>query len=46
MDNEGLRRFAKTVFIGNPSLDIALDIVDLASLPDGYDKDTSIQIKA
>ena len=44
MSNEGLSRFAKSVFIGNPTLDINLDIVDLASLPDGYDKDTSIKL--
>ena len=44
MDNEGLNRFAKTVFIGNPNQDINVDMLDLASLPDGYDKSTSIQL--
>jgi hypothetical protein len=44
MDNESLSRFAKSVFIGNPTQDINVDMIDLASLPDGFDKDASIKL--
>lgn len=45
MDNMGLRRYAKSVVIGSQTnTDIDIDIKDLASLPDGFDEQTSIEL--
>lgn len=41
-DAWGLTRFSKFVVVGDPSYpDATLQMVDLASLPDGFDEDTS-----
>jgi hypothetical protein len=44
MDNQGLTRFSKTALIGSKNPDIALDKVDLAGVPDGFDERTSIEL--
>ncbi len=45
MDNMALRRYAKNVVIGSQTnTDIGIDTIDLASLPDGFDEQTSIQL--
>lgn len=44
MDAQGLKRFAKTILIGNPDEDINLSMLDLAAVPDGFDKDASVKI--
>jgi hypothetical protein len=41
MDNQNLGRFSKTVVIGSGDNDISVDRVDLASVPDGFDEETS-----
>jgi len=41
MDNQGLSRFAKTVVIGALNPDSRLDLIDLASLPDGFNEEVS-----
>jgi hypothetical protein len=44
MNNRGLSRFANLVFVGNPSQDIAMDLLSLTGLPDGFDKEASTRI--
>lgn len=49
MDNQSLHRFAKTVIIGRKTAataqnPIKLNLLDLASVPDGFDKETSITL--
>jgi len=44
MNNRGLSRFANLVFVGNQSNDINIDMLNLASLPDGYEKDADTRI--
>lgn len=44
MDAQGLKRFAKTILIGNPDEDIGLNMLDLAAVPNGFDKDASVKI--
>jgi len=44
MDNQGLSRFSKMPVIGNLSPQASLEIVDFASLPDGFDEDTSTKL--
>jgi hypothetical protein len=44
MDDAGLRRFAKTVVIGSQSTDIDVQQRDLASVPDGFDERTSVEL--
>lgn len=48
MDNEGLARFAKSVVIAPkqalPGHEIALEMIDLASVPDGFDERTSTEL--
>ena len=41
MDNQGLGRYAKMVAIGNPRKEVSIDQLDLASIPDGFDEETS-----
>ena len=41
-DSRGLTRYSKFVVVGDPSYpDARLEMVDLASLPDGFDEETS-----
>jgi hypothetical protein len=44
MDDAGLRRFAKTVVVGSQSTDVDVLQRDLASVPDGFDERTSIEL--
>lgn len=45
MDNEALRVFAKTVAMGDPRrTDIELEVIDLTSVPDGFDEQTAITL--
>ena len=45
MDNEGLSRYSKAILLGDSSLpDAALATIDLASIPDGFDKQSSITL--
>jgi len=44
MDNKGLRLYAKTIAIGSQSADVGVDRIDLASVPDGFDERTSIEL--
>ncbi len=44
MDNKGLRLYAKTIAIGSQSTDVGVDRIDLASVPDGFDERTSIEL--
>lgn len=44
MDNAGLRRLAKTVVVGSQSTDVDIAQRDLASIPDGFDEQTSIEL--
>ena len=45
MDNKGLSRFSKTVVIGDATaLEGKLDLIDLASLPDGFSYETSMML--
>lgn len=44
MDNAGLRRYAKTIAIGSQSTEVGVDRIDLASVPDGFDERTSIEL--
>jgi hypothetical protein len=41
MDNQGLRRFSKIPIIADLDSDADLSILDLASLPDGFNEETS-----
>jgi len=42
MDNQALTRYSKSIVIGNSNLpEAALETVDLATLPDGFDEETS-----
>lgn len=43
MDNEMLQRYAKVVAIGS-NQNIDLKLIDLASVPDGFDKQTDVSI--
>lgn len=43
MTNQGLSRYSKTVVIGSSSLpEAGIDMLDLASLPDGFNEETSL----
>lgn len=44
MTNKGLSNFANLVFVGSATSDIKIDILNLASLPDGYDKEADTRI--
>lgn len=44
MDNRGLSRFSKTVVLGTTDTDADLRSIDLASLPDGFDEETSTRL--
>jgi hypothetical protein len=44
MDNQGLRRYAKTIAIGSQSVDVGVDRIDLANIPDGFDERTSVEL--
>lgn len=44
MDNEGLTRFSKTAIIGSKNPEIAVDRIDLATVPDGFDEQTSTEL--
>lgn len=44
MDNQSLSRFAKLVLLGSANQEIAVDLVDFAKIPDGYDKQSSTQL--
>jgi len=43
-DNAGFRVYSKTTAIGSQSTDIGVDRIDLASVPDGFDERTSIEL--
>jgi len=44
MDNQALARFSKMPVIGDLSPQATLDIVNFASLPDGFDEDSSTKL--
>lgn len=44
MDSQNLSRFSKIPVIGDIPTDAALNLLDLASLPDGFDEETSTQL--
>lgn len=44
MDAKGLGRFAQIPVIDNLDADASLELIDLASLPDGFDEQTSITL--
>lgn len=44
MDNKGLRRMSKIPIIGDLQADASIEIIDLASLPDGFDEDTWVRL--
>ena len=45
MDNQGLSRYAKTVFVGDRNrVDIGIDTIPFTFLPDGYDKQQQTSI--
>lgn len=45
MDNQGLRRYAKTAFVGDPdNTDIGIDSVPFSFLPEGYNKQQQTSI--
>lgn len=45
MDNEILSRYSKFVLVGSSSaVDAGIDVIDLSSLPDGFDEQTSVTL--
>jgi len=45
MDNEILSRYSKFVLVGSSTaVDAGIDVIDLASLPDGFDEQTSVTL--
>ena len=45
MDNQRLSRYSKSIVIGSTSaVDAGLDVIDLSSLPDGFDEQTSVTL--
>lgn len=45
MDNQGLSRYSKVVVAGSSSMeDAGLQVVELSSLPDGFDERTSVEL--
>lgn len=45
MDNQGLRRYAKTAFVGDPNnTDIGIDSIPFSFLPEGYNKQQQTSI--
>jgi hypothetical protein len=44
MTGKGQSRFSSLVFVGSPANDINIDLLNLASLPDGYDKEADTRI--
>jgi hypothetical protein len=44
MDNQGLSRYAKTAVIGSTNPQFTLDLLNLASMPDGFDEKSSTEL--
>lgn len=44
MDNEALSRFAKSVVVGSVDPNFDISLLDLASVPDGFDERTSVEL--
>ena len=44
MNEAQLARFAKIIAVGNPNRDIKIERIDLASVPDGFNKDESTKL--
>ena len=45
MDNQRLSRYSKSIVIGSTSaVDAGLDVIDLSTLPDGFDEQTSVTL--